>query len=294
MERELFRAVKAAIRSLGRRRQDGRQRHTDGTILEVYFWSVVHDRPVVWATDPRNWPPGLRRGALPSQSCMSRRLRRPRVRRLIERVESLVSKPLTRSTLTYIIDAKPLPIGAHSHDRQSGFGRAAGIRARGYKLHMLVALSGAVIAWRVAPMNTDEREMARRLLIQARVSGYVLGDANFDSSPLFDEAAASGAQLVAPRRMGSNRGLGHHRHSPWRLRCRDLLENTVSDFGRDLFEQRRAIERVFGHLASTSGLLTHLPPWVRTHRRVWMWVQAKLILAAARAHIVARNRKRVA
>lgn len=294
MERELFSAVKEAIRSLGRRRQDARQRHTDGTILEVYFWSVIHDRPVVWATDPANWPRGVRRGALPSQSCMSRRLRRPALRRLIERIEARVVGLEPRASIAYVVDAKPLPIGPHSHDRQSGFGRAASVRARGYKLHLLMTLGGAVIAWRVSPMNTDEREMARRLLIQARVSGYVLGDANFDSSPLFDEAAASGAQLVAPRRMGPNRGLGHHRQSPWRLRCRDLLENTVSAFGRDLFEQRRAIERIFGWLSSTSGLLTHLPAWVRTHHRVRWWVHAKLVLAAIRAQIVARNRRRVA
>jgi len=61
------------------------------------------------------------------------------------------------------MDGKPLPVGPNSHDRNATWGYRAGGRAKGYKLHLLMALGGTVIAWRVAPMNRDEREMARRL-----------------------------------------------------------------------------------------------------------------------------------
>ncbi len=75
MERELFRALQAALRRLGRRRGSRRFRYTDATIVEVYYWAVLNDRSVLWACQIVNWPPGLRRGALPSQPDVSRRLR---------------------------------------------------------------------------------------------------------------------------------------------------------------------------------------------------------------------------
>jgi len=45
---------------------------------------------------------------------------------------------------------------------------------------------------------------------------------------------------------------------------------------------RSGIEREFGYLTSTGGLLTYFPAWVRTYPRVRPWVQAKLILAQLR------------
>jgi hypothetical protein len=91
-----------------------------------------------------------------------------------------------------------------------------------------------------------------------------------------------GGQLVAPRRKGPTKGLGSRRQAPGRLRSKDLMENTVSDFGRELHKMRDAIERKFRYLSSTGGLLTHLPSWIRTYQRVRAWVQAKLILAELR------------
>src|SRR5947207_1920155 len=99
MERERLRQIKALLRRLGRRRRNRQQRYTDGTIVEVYFYSVICDRPVVWACDPSHWPPGLRRGPLPSQSVMSRRLRTATVLALIDAVEKLVNPPAQRAAL---------------------------------------------------------------------------------------------------------------------------------------------------------------------------------------------------
>jgi hypothetical protein len=184
-----------------------------------------------------------------------------------------------------MVDGKPLTIGGCSKDRQAGYGRAAGTMAKGYKLHAVFGPNFTVAAWRIAPMNKDERVMARRLLRDADVQGYVLGDGNYDSNDLHDVCLArDNVQFIAPRRYGPARGTGHRRQSPSRLRSMELLEGE-SPFGRALFAQRFLIEQSFGHLTNWGGGLNSLPPWVRTHRRVHRWVQAKLILTALKRRL---------
>jgi hypothetical protein len=130
-------------------------------------------------------------------------------------------------------------------------------------------------------MNKDERVMAQRMLRTARVQGYVLADSNYDSNRLHEVCWQRGnLQLVSPRRYGSKHGHGHRLQSPGRMRSKHLLENPACRFGQQLFAQRPFIERFFGSLTNFGGGLTHLPPWVRTHRRVRQWVQAKLIIHA--------------
>ena len=94
-----------------------------------------------WACRPENWPPGWRRRRLPSNPTMSRRLRSASVRGLLARLERRVVGP-TGPGLFWMIDGKPLPIGGCSKDRQAGYGRAAGGKAKGYKLHALIGGSG--------------------------------------------------------------------------------------------------------------------------------------------------------
>lgn len=278
MERELFRALRTALRLLGRRRRSRRFRYTDAAIAEVYCWAVLHDRPVHWACQPRNWPPGLRRGPLPSQPVMSRRLRTAQVRRLIDRLERKVLRAGRPAPLACLIDGKPLPIARHSRDPEAGYGRAVGGIAKGYKLHVLIDPAGTVWGWRVAPMNKDERVMAQRLMACLPGEGYLLADANYDSNRLYAAAAARGVQMVAPRRRrGERMGLGHHPQHRARLRSRDMLENRVFDFGARLHRLRGRVEGFLGTLCGTGGGLTCLPSWVRRHRRVRLWVQVKLI-----------------
>src|SRR5262249_18473024 len=109
----------------------------------------------------------------------------PRGRRFAGRPRTPGHRP-QQPGLFWVIDGKPLPIGGCSKDRQAGYGKAAGAKAKGYKLHALVGSDGSVANWRVAPMNKDERVMAERLVKGAppEVAGYLLGDANFDSNPL--------------------------------------------------------------------------------------------------------------
>lgn len=282
MERDLFRRVCSYLRRLGQRRRDPRQVYTDARILAVYFWAVINDRPTVWATLDSNWPRGLRRGNLPSQSRLSRRLRSSSVRALLDRLERLVLYFRRRAGWVCAVDSKPLPVGPHSQDPHARWGRSSGGLAKGYRLSVLRSARGVLLAWRLSPMNGDEREMARRMLRDTHPEGYVLGDKNFDSNTLHDLASEGGGQLVAERRKGAHRGLGRGYQSPARLRCRDLLENTISNFGQELLQVRNGIERFFGTLTCTHGLLASLPAWTRTYPRVRPWVCAKLILAQIR------------
>jgi hypothetical protein len=285
MEHQLWPQLRQLIRQLARPKTT-RYDYSDALIAEVYYWAALHDRPAAWACDPANWPIHQRRRPLPDPSTLSRRLRSPAVVALLQAIDHAALGPVGDPPLVHMMDGKPLPIGGCSQDRQAGYGRAAGCKAKGYKLHALVGGDGSVPAWRIAPMNKDERVMARRLLRQAEVQGYVLADGNYDDNNIHKVCDARGnLQLLAPRRYGNDKGLGHRKQSAGRLRCIERLTDPVSEFGRELHAGRGAVERYFGNLTSFAGGLTHLPPWVRGHRRVRRWVQAKLVINRLRIQL---------
>ena len=280
MEHRLWQAIVAVLSTVDKPRAPARFDFTDADIVRVYYWAVICDRPTSWACRKEHWPVHLRKRPLPSAATMSRRLRSARVAALLDALERRVTAP-TGPGLFWMIDGKPLPVGGCSKDRQAGYGRAAGGKAKGYKLHALVGSDGSVAGWRVAPMNTDERVMAGRLLKAApsEVLGYVVGDANYDSNKLHRACDAHGdRQLVTPRRYGPGNGTGHRKQTPGRLRSIALTEGPFPAFADRLRRDRVEIERRFGHLTNWGGGLAGLPPWVRTHRRVRRWVQAKLTL----------------
>ena len=281
MERQLWQKIVAVLLEACNGRTDASQGYSSFDIARVWLWAVLHDRPVTWACRRCNWPSGEWRDRVPSDATMSRRLRCKDVRRLLQRMEEIVLKPQQDMELCWAMDGKSLPIGGCSKDRQAGFGRAAGCKAKGYKLHAITGKQGKVAEWRIAPMNKDERVMARRMLIATTVRGYVVADSNYDSNKLHQVCDARGnLQLVTRRRYGPNRGHGHRRQTAGRLRSIQLVENPTPHFANNLFKQRESIERYFGNLTSWGGGLTQLPPWVRTHRRVRRWVQAKLVINA--------------
>lgn len=283
MERQLFDAILAIIKRFAK---PGRptQTYDDAHIAAVFFWAVIHDRPSSWATQLINWPLDLRRRPLISGSWFSRRLRSPSIVLLLKQVEQHVLRPAPGSDhLVWFLDGKPLPIGGCTKDRQARFGRAAGCQAKGYKLHALIGADHSVAGWRVSPMNGDERTMGRRVVRDAQgIQGYIVADSNYDSNALYTVCDARSVQLVVPRRYGPGRAMGRRHQAAGRLRSKDILENPDPRFGEDLLAHRTQIERDFGQLTSWGGGLTHLPPWVRTHRRVSRWVQAKLTLNALR------------
>lgn len=283
MEHQLWREILSVLAQIDKPRRRTCEDFSVEDIVITWLWAVLHDRPVSWACERGNWPPHERRRPRPSSTTMSRRLRSPAVRRVLEQLEQRVLPPPASGPLVWMIDGKPMVISGCSKDRQAGYGRAAGGKAKGYKLHAIVGGDGSVAAWRVAPMNRDERVMAARMLRTAPLQGYVLADSNYDSNGLHEICDRRGnLQLVCPRRYGPNRGHGHRRQTPGRMRSTELLENPHASFGRSLFQERSRIERYYGRLTNWGGGLTHLPPWARTHRRVHRWVQAKLILTALR------------
>jgi len=294
MDHGLFTTIKRLLNRAGFYRKRPGQTHSDGAILAVYFWSVLCDRPVSWACDRAHWPSGLWRGALPSQSCLSRRLRTRTILEAITRIEHAVRPAIPAVIPVAALDGKPLEIALHSGDAQSGKGRGVGHVARGYKFHALLDARGTLISWRLAPLNIDERVIARRLLREAPGLCYVVADANYHATPLFELAHARGVQLVAPRkRSHQGKGWRDDTHAA-RLRSVELLERRGSGLGAALMNARRSVERFFAQLTNFGGGLTGLPPWVRTYRRTKSWVQAKLIIALLRGSIPTPKKKIVA
>lgn len=275
MERELWESL-CRLTGLFYNRTT-RATYADEAIVAVYAWAVVHDRPVHWACDANNWPPDLLRRRLPSQSTMSRRLRKAALELLLCDVENaLLSLTLIQTHWLRVIDAKPLPVGGPSKDADATWGRGSGGIQKGYKLHAIWGGGPLPMAWALAGLNVSERRMALALVRDLPGEGYLLGDRQYDSATLYDAAAEAGYQLVAPPQR-TGRALGHRRQSPHRLRSLALLD---IPFGRGLYRYRRRIEHCFAQLTSFVGGLGPLPFWVRRFHRVRLWVHCKLLLNA--------------
>lgn len=255
-------------------------RYRPAVIVGVYGWAVLHDRPVCWACERRNWPEALLGEpsfCLPSQSTMSRRLRSADVQQLLDEASSLLTEVWTLAWVK-IIDAKPLPIGGFSKDGDARWGRGVKALAKGYKLYAIWGAGPMPLVWGLAGMNVSESAMARQMIVLLEGAGYLLGDSQYDSNPLYSLANQHGHQLVAPRKKPGT-GLGHRPHTPQRLRALNLLHTA---FGKSLYDYRDHIERNLGWLTSCAGGLAPLPAWVRRFHRVRLWVHMKLILNALR------------
>ncbi len=259
---------------------------SDVMIVLVFFWAVLHDRPIAWACERRHWPDDWDGPELPSAATMSRRLRRLSCWRLITGVYDRLRYVIPWAwTLCWRIDTKPLVVGGFSKDRDARRGYATGGMARGYKLAVVWAKSVVPDAVTIAPLNVSDPSCAVNLIDQMarrnpQASGYLLADATHDSNPLHEYAAAHSFQLLTPRKKPGTE-LGHRDHSPARLRSIEMLEGP-SPFGKSLYQERGNIERDLAHLCGFGGGLQPLPSWVRHPRRIARWVIAKLIINGLR------------
>lgn len=268
--------------------------HTTATVVRCHLWSVLHDRPACWACDPSNWDRRARPPRLPTQSTQSRRVRTGDFERfmteLARRLRPLPHARRRPGGLFKRLDAKPLPVAAHSGDTQATFGHGSGGRtARGYRLHLIDDGGAMPLCWRVAPMHKSEQEMARRMLRglrgEAASPGLIAADAGYDANTLYAAAAEAGCRLIAARNRPHAAGVGHRTQHPDRVRA--LGGGPMHT--RALHDRRR-IERDLGNLCSFGGGLQGLPAWTRTHGRVRRWVWGKLMVNAARVRLLHRRK----
>lgn len=302
MEPELWAELSAAICAVQRQvKYNPRDTYPTALVVRVHLWAALHDRPTSWACDARHWTDRTRPAAgLPDQSTMSRRTRRTDFAAFLE----LLGRRLNGGggaggcgTLVRLVDGKPLELPNHTTDRDAGWGRGVSRTSVGYKLHAVWRPGAAMPdALAITALDACEKRMACRMAKRLGGGGgeggdlgYLLGDAHYDASWLFDACRGYGLRLVCPRpKPGS--GLGHRYQSPDRLRAIDLLEPPagLNRFGPALYRLRPGVEREFSQLTSFGGGLGALPAWVRRIWRVRNWVWAKLLVNAAR---VRRNKR---
>lgn len=283
MERELWTGVVAAVRAAAVGHRQRQRKFFDQIIVLTLLWAVLHDRPILWATDPRNWPFYMRIKSRPTASTMSRRLRSASVLALLERVrDHLASTP--QAGVVLIIDAKPLPVGGYTTDKDARTGRACGCYAWGYKLYLVIDENGGLHAWKVESMNVAEQVVAEEIIPAASRSAgkdrWILGDRVYDSNRLHNVAEACGLRLLTPRMRIKDR-VGPVQ-SPGRLRAIQMLEAPGTPEGQTLMARRETIERYLGTFCCSGGGLSPLPGYVRGLRRARLWVGAKLLIHSVR------------
>lgn len=274
MERELWRIVYHRLKWVARYYDQKFVRYQAWRVAAVLLWAALHDRPVSWACDKRNWTTTrLRPGRLPSPATVSRRARRTAFHLFL----NAVARGLRGDgppAWELFVDGKPLPVGRCSKDRDA----RPSSHGKGYKLHALWGSRCLPEAWEVTAAREYEGAVAERLLPQVCGCGLLLGDGNYEASRLYDAAAESGYQLLAPPD-GRDTGTGHRYQSPHRLFA---LRWFADGLGWRVYRDRSAIERLFGNAGSFGGGLGPLPNWVRRLGRVTRWVWCKLVINAAR------------
>jgi hypothetical protein len=286
MELELWSETSAAISGVEAKwKRCPRDKYSTGLIARVYHWAALHDRPVSWACKPRNWDALVRPDSLPNQSTMSRRARRADFMAFLQRVGQRLNGK-TKPRCVKVIDGKALELPNHTSDPDATWSRGVSRTSVGYKLHAIYSGNPMPDAFAITTLNVCEKQMARRLIPRVNGYGYLLGDAHYDASWLFDHCHTHSHQLLCPRAK-PNTAEGHHYVSPHRRRSIALLEvpKTVNPFGQNLYHQRTDIERDFSQLVCFGPGLGALPTWIRRIWRTRHWVMNKLLINAARIRI---------
>jgi hypothetical protein len=262
----------------------GSRRMPDALVVLTYLYAAYCSRPVSWAVVRAHWPLWSLRWVpvLPSSTTMSRRMRTDSVRTFVAQLLRQAQGTLAIDKLL-IVDGTRLLVGRHSKDRHATtLGPRAGFR-RGYLLHQLIHASGRVVDFRVTPLTVAEPTMALRMVmaLPRDPAWYLLGDANYDTTPLHRACLSRGVQMLTPRKRPGAMIKARH---PSRRRSILAAERPaqLNGFMDHLFAQRWRVERFFGNLDSYAQGLGELPSWIRGPRRVINWVTAKLVLNALR------------
>lgn len=277
MSSHVWRLVYQILRRVNRRipKQGRSCQYDDTTIVAMYLWAAFHDRPLCWAADRSNYSSLFRPRKLPSRSQFGRRIRSARCQMLLDAVNRELAMAEDTPNI-FLMDSRPLRVGAYSQDPDVRTGYAKGGFTKGYKLHALATKQGQIVAWRLTGLNRNDKPVAWELIDEARPQGIVLADGAYDSGALYDHVWKHRALLLTP--LPANVGGGHRRQSKARLVAAYLWERGAET----LYRERLEIERIFSRQSSFGGGLAPLPAWVRRWTRVHRWVTAKLILYHAR------------
>ena len=266
-------AVRRVTRSFPKLR---RAQYSDFSITCLYFWAVLHDRPMTWALQRCHYNRSFRPRKLPSLSQLNRRIASDRFQQILQRVHQQLAGDSRFRGL--IFDGQALCVSPVSQDRDARSGYISGGMGRGYKLHAVVDSEGSIPVFSVMPLNTHEMPVAR-LMLQALphdlTGTIILADGNYDAHALHKHVARRRAFLIThPRGRAKHpvtrRQMGRSRRLMIDLwdRCPQLM--------RRIYTQRKHIERRFGNLACIPGLLNGLPKFVRGLSRVRRFVGAKI------------------
>jgi hypothetical protein len=289
MEQSQWATLCAALRKACRRVPAlPRVQYLDYLILRLYFWAAHHDRPMIWTLQRTHYTRFFRPRKLPSISQLNRRIAGDHFQRLLQETHLLLSQLHTMPATTLLIDGKPLAVNVVSGDRDARSGHIG----RGYKLHAIATSDRRIVCWSVLPMNRHEMPVARVMLQQVPLDPgtLVMADGNYDAHVLHKDIHARGGWLITkPRRGGARRRQRGDRGHPVTRRQMGSARRQLIDpwerhpqLMRRVYRQRGQIERLFGHLTCTPGLLGPLPSFVRGLMRVRRWVGAKICLYHAR------------
>lgn len=291
MDTEVWRVLAAAVKSADRSvpRSGRRCQFSDILIAKMFLWAAWHDRPLCWACDRVHYNTLFRPRQLPSVSQFSRRVKKPRVRQLLHKVNQYLTRTARPVRLAFI-DGKPLPVRKWTRDPDTRWGWGSAGFETGYRLHAWVTQDGRITDFKVLPMNVGEAKVAYQLLHAPPEAELVMADANYDTQNLYKTLGTRGQQLLTPlKRVAKNaaplRRMGAERR--FAIRLRKHLGRAAY---RALLQPRRAIERVFSTLTCYGSGLHALPTFVRRQGRVERWVTAKIAIYHARL----RLRKQVA
>src|SRR3954463_10911949 len=168
MERELWKVVYRALKKLARRFEQSYVQLHAWRIAAVLLWAALHDRPVRWACDKRNWSTTrLRPGRLPSEATMSRRAKKLSFALFLSAPADEL-KGAGPPAWELVVDGKPLPVGKCSKDRDARPNQ----HGKGYKLHAIWGRKCLPEAWEVTAARENEGAVAVRLLAQVRGKGF--------------------------------------------------------------------------------------------------------------------------
>lgn len=272
----LIRLIRRAVREVG---PSKRVAFSDELILKMYFWSVMHDRPLCWASDPAHYQCGwFRPRTLPSNSQFCRRVQTPRFQQFLGHIHHAQTHQAAVTSINYA-DGKPLAVGNFSRDPDATAGYGVGRVERGYKLHALVTHDRIIARWSLMPLHVHELHAAHKLIDAGPIpkDAVVLADGNYDAHRLHKHLGRRGGWLwTKPRGMAEHpvtrRQMGAKR--------RALLEvwRQTPAWAARFYHQRLNVEGTFSNLTSRGGGLGPLPGFVRRLTRVRRWVGAKIVL----------------